>query len=272
MLSAKDIRNVKFSKSMGGYKQEEVDILLDKIEVDYENYDRTVRELNEKVEKLKAELEQQKSAESSIQNVLVSAQRLADQIVAEAKVKSEQIVKNAETSIELITAREKELTDAFDRKASERKAMVEKEIAAMIADAEKKHAAIEKATADSVARQQVLFDKLKLEISAFKEDVMLKYKEHIELLRALPDEVPNDPKAITEMVKNAIDKAPEPEAFIEPEKPVEVVAESEPSAKEDKIDEIVRIFAENNLPKEEVSSGFVIDSELLSADKEEEEL
>ena len=76
---------------------------------------------------------------------------------------------------------------------------------------------------------------------------------------------------ITEMVKNAIDKAPEPETFIEPEKPAEVEAEPESSDKEDKIDEIVRLFAENNLPKEEVSSGFVIDSDLLSSNKEEED-
>ena len=32
MLSASDIKNVKFSKSMSGYKQEEVDIFLDKVE------------------------------------------------------------------------------------------------------------------------------------------------------------------------------------------------------------------------------------------------
>ena len=30
MLSSLEIKNIKFSKAMGGYKQEEVDVLLDK--------------------------------------------------------------------------------------------------------------------------------------------------------------------------------------------------------------------------------------------------
>ena len=42
MLSALEIKNVKFSKAMGGYKQEEVDILLDKIEADIGQYERLV--------------------------------------------------------------------------------------------------------------------------------------------------------------------------------------------------------------------------------------
>ena len=31
MLSANEIRNVRFSTAMGGYKKEEVDVLLDKV-------------------------------------------------------------------------------------------------------------------------------------------------------------------------------------------------------------------------------------------------
>ena len=34
MLNAKELKNIKFSRQMGGYKQEEVDILLDRIEAE----------------------------------------------------------------------------------------------------------------------------------------------------------------------------------------------------------------------------------------------
>ena len=44
MLSAAEIRNVKFTKSKSGYKQEEVDVLLDKIEADYAQFDRAIKE------------------------------------------------------------------------------------------------------------------------------------------------------------------------------------------------------------------------------------
>ena len=52
MLSSKEIREIKFSKAVGGYKQDEVDVLLDKVEADYETYERNIRELNAAVEAL----------------------------------------------------------------------------------------------------------------------------------------------------------------------------------------------------------------------------
>ncbi len=44
MLSVAEIRNVKFTKAMGGYKQEEVDVLLDRIEADYIQFERAFKE------------------------------------------------------------------------------------------------------------------------------------------------------------------------------------------------------------------------------------
>ena len=214
MLSAAEIRNVKFTKSMSGYKQEEVDVLLDKIEADYAQFDRAVKEYRAKIESLDKEIESLKSSQNSIQNVLLSAQKLADQIVDEAKQKSEQIVKKAETNIEVITAHEKELANAFELKAQERKANLEKELADMVKTAQIKADSMKAAAEDSVARQQLLYDKLKMEMSAFKAAVSAKYKEHLELLKALPDTVPMDPKRIAEAVSAAVDKAPNPESFI----------------------------------------------------------
>lgn len=214
MLSAAEIRNVKFTKSMSGYKQEEVDVLLDKIEADYAQFDRAIKEYRTKIEAMNQEMESLKSSQNSIQNVLLSAQKLADQIVDEAKQKSEEIVKNAETNIELITAREKELASAFELKAKERKETLEKELADMVKTAQIKADGMKAAAEDSVARQQLLYDKLKMEISAFKAAVSAKYKEHLEMLKALPDTVPMDPKHIAEVVSAAVDKAPKPESFI----------------------------------------------------------
>ncbi|MEE1052708.1 MAG: DivIVA domain-containing protein, partial [Acutalibacteraceae bacterium] len=132
MLSANEIKNVRFSKAMGGYKQEEVDILLDKVESDYEQFERTLREMNAKINQLKEELEDYKNSQGNIQNVLVSAQKFADQIVEEAKTKSAEIIDSAQASIQKITAQEKELTTAFDQKASERKQTLENDIEVII--------------------------------------------------------------------------------------------------------------------------------------------
>lgn len=214
MLSAIDIRESKFSKSMNGYKQEEVDILLDKIEADYIQFERILKEYRSKVDNLTKEIEDFKVSQNSIQNVLLSAQGLADKIVNEAKEKSEEIIKNAESNIAIITAREKELSTNFEIKAQERKANLEKELSDMVSKAQYKADSITKAAEDSVARQQMLFDRLKMEIAAFKTNVTNKYKEHLEVLNVIPDTVPMEPKYVAEVMTATIDKTPDLNQFL----------------------------------------------------------
>lgn len=253
MLSAKEIRNVKFSKSMSGYKQEEVDILLDKVESDYEQFERTLREMAAKIEQLKAELEESKSSQGSIESVLISAQKLADQIVEEAKTKSAQIVANAESSISDITTKEQELIAAFDNKASIRKAELEEDVEKIIAAAEARQQIIEKATQDSIDRQKALFDKMKIEVAAFKADITAKYKEHIEILSKLPDSVPTDPAEIAAAVSAATEKVPPVREFIENKPQVEETVKSE--------EFIEQITAEFEEEQAEEGFGFVINTD-----------
>ena len=140
---------------------------------------------------------------------------MADQIVDEAKEKSEEIIRNAESNIALITAREKEIATAFEIKANERKEILEKELEKMVSDAKLKADSITAAANDSVERQQVLFDKLKLEIAAFKSAITSKYKEHLSILQEIPETVPMDPKKMAEIIVAKIDAVPEVETFIQ---------------------------------------------------------
>ena len=231
MLKSSEIREVKFTtKAVGGYRQEEVDVLLDKIEADYEWYERNLRDLQAKNERLQQDLEAYQGTQSSIQNVLLNAQRLADQIVAEARTKSTEIVAEAQANVDRLTAREKELSAAFEEKANKRKAIVNQEIETSLRTAKLKNTAMEAAANDSVARQQLLYNKLKLEISAFKADITRKYREHLELLQKLPDSVPMDPQEIAAAAAAAVDRIPAPESFIPQEQPISVAMEEEPSA------------------------------------------
>lgn len=209
MLTAAEIRNVKFSRVMSGYKQDEVDVFLDKIEADYVNVERTIKEYQAKIEALNEEINEFKASQNSIQSVLISAQTLADNIVKDAKAKSEEIIRNAESSIDGITMREKELAAAFEMKAQESRIALEKELEEMVAKAKFKADSITAAAEDSVARQQMLFDKLKAEIAAFKTSVNAKYKQHLELLSTIPDTVPADPKYVSAEVLKTIDQAPD---------------------------------------------------------------
>ena len=224
MLSSLEIRNAKFAKSVGGYKQEEVDILLDKIEADYAQFERTIKEFQAKVDGLCKENEELRASQNSIQNVLVSAQSLADRSVNEAKEKSEEIINSAESNIAIITAREKELATTFELKAQERKAELEKELSEMVSKAQYKADSITAAANDSVARQQALFDKLKLEIAAFKSGITAKYKEHLEILSRVPDTVPMDPKYVSEVMTANVEREPDLDDFL-PQKKENIVVE-----------------------------------------------
>ncbi len=224
MISANEVKNIKFSRSMSGYKQEEVDIFLDKIEADLAQYERLFTEIQDKNEALNKEIETLKASQNSIQSVLLSAQQLADSIVAEAKEKSEEIIRNAETNISVITTREKELSATFEMKAKERKTELEKELNEMVATAKFKADSITAAAEDSVARQQALFDKLTIEIANFKAAISAKYKEHLELLTTIPDTVPEDPKRIAAAVSAEVDKTPLPKSYIKSEVGIEELA------------------------------------------------
>ncbi len=215
MLTALEIKSISFSNALRGYKIEEVEVFLDKIEADYVQFERIIKDYEAKIEALNSEIEGFKNSQNSIQNVLLSAQKLADQIVNEAKEKSEEIIVNAEHNISAITAQEKELAFAFEQKANERKALLEKELEEMVEKANIKANAITSAAEDSVKRQQVLFDKLKLEIAAFKSSITSKYKEHLSILQEIPDAVKMSPQEMAEIISTKIDSVPEAEEFYE---------------------------------------------------------
>ncbi len=214
MLTSAEIKNVNFSKSMSGYKRDEVEAFLDRVEADFAKYEKILQDYQVKCEAYQAEIDEYKKSQDNIQNVLISAQKLADKIVNDAKVQSEEIVLKAEENINIITLQEKELAEAFEFKANERKEALQKELDAMIEKANLKAKSINEATNDCINRQQILFDKLKLEIAAFKASVTSKYKEHLSVLQDIPDSVDMDPQKMAEVISAKIDALPDVDSFL----------------------------------------------------------
>lgn len=214
MFTAEEIKKVGFSKSMGGYKPEEVDSLLDKVVTDYENFEKVVNEYKTEILRLQNEIDSAEHSKSSIQSVLLNAQKLAEQIVADAQCKADEMVKEAETKVTLLAAQEKEMIATFEMQANERKANLEIELSDMVKKAKIKADSITAAANDSVSRQQVLFDKLKLEVAAFKSAVTSKYKEHLSILQEIPDVVQMDPERMAQVITAKLNVVPKAESFI----------------------------------------------------------
>ncbi len=209
MFTANDIRNARFENSRSGYNRDEVDAFLDTVEEDYKQYEAKVRELDARILGLTKEADDLRVSQQSIQSVLISAQKLADQIVDEAKQKAEQIIVESKV-------RANDINKAVDEKAAEDMAVAERNkkeaeaeyVSIMQKTAEKSEAMIS-AAHDSVARQQLLFDKLKLDIVNFKSQIMAIYKEHIDSLSKLPDEVPFDSVRAAEAASFAFENVPD---------------------------------------------------------------
>ncbi|MBQ7046010.1 MAG: DivIVA domain-containing protein [Clostridia bacterium] len=178
MLESSKVKNIQFKKSKMGYDQTEVDDFLDEIEQDILDAESQISALNEKVKGLEAENNNIKISQSSIQSVLVCAQKLADEIVEKARVEAQGIIDAA-----------KEDAAATQHESETRRIAAEQAIKQLLADAVKKSEGMINAAHDSVARQQRLFDDIKRQIANFKNDMLAKYKQHVELLAQMPDAV-----------------------------------------------------------------------------------
>ena len=216
MFTAEEIKNVSFSKSMSGYKPEEVEIFLDKVEADYQNFEKIVNDYKAEVQRLQNEIDSAEHSKNSIQSVLLNAQKLAEQIVADAKAQGDEMVATAEAQVAATNAQAREDMATFELKAAERKANLENELEQMVKAAQLKADSITAAANDSVQRQQVLFDKLKLEVAAFKSAVTSKYKEHLSILQEIPDAVQMDPERMAQVITARLNEVPAVDSFIAP--------------------------------------------------------
>ena len=207
MITVEDIREIDFSTSMSGYKKSEVDDFLDELAIDYENLIKQNQELSQKAngnvatQVVKAETTE--NTTEAVHGILESAQRFSDQLIAEAKQKAEEILTAA-----ALKAKELEEKIENDKRNHEQlmlnlKARVEAEAADKLKAAAEKSESLIVAAKDSVARQQLLFDKLRVEADNFKTGLLNSYKKQLELLNEFPTAVPFEVKKQVEAAEKA---------------------------------------------------------------------
>ncbi len=221
MYTSDDIRNLTFQKSVNGYRPGDVEEFLDELATQIDELVAKNRQLKEQIEN-GGIVSAPKQAESdipglsgeSLQNLLINAQRMADSIVNDAKKKAADILAEAEQKRQ----------DA-ERGTAAKLEQTQEKIKAIIAESDRRSndlvsVAVSKsenmitAAHDSVARQQVMFDKLKIGVSNFKKELVALYKKQLEFIASIPDEVPSDPETIARAVEFVVDSAPSADAFV----------------------------------------------------------
>ncbi len=196
MLTLEQIKNVTFSKARGGYSTAEVDDFIDQCVDTLAGVLDERNTANKKMEVLADKLKEYRSEEDSIRSALVNAQRLGDTIVREANQKAALTQEDAAIKAEKI-----------------------------LKDAEEKAAGILAAITDEIKAEETELQRLKQEVSLFKERMLSIYREHLSLIQVLPEEEKEEEVAAEEPAE---EPAPEAETVtFEPTPMTEEVAEAD---------------------------------------------
>lgn len=147
MLSPNEIASQKFDKVMGrGYKMEEVENFLRQVAGDFSDVLKEKQEAEQKLMVLADKLEEYKRDEESMRSALIGAQKLGDSVIRDAKSKAAAII-----------------DDAGGR-------------AQMLLDNAKK----------TIEREQLAYARMQREVAAFKSKLQHLYKQHLEMISAIP--------------------------------------------------------------------------------------
>ncbi len=111
MITPLDIQTKEFSKSVRGYKEEEVDAFLDMVTVDLERLIAENNSLKGELARLKADVEKYRGSEGAVLETLEAAKALMGDISASAEKRAAILLKNAELDAELITREARESVD-----------------------------------------------------------------------------------------------------------------------------------------------------------------
>jgi cell division initiation protein len=103
-LAPVEIRHVKLARRLVGYDTTAADRLLEQITVSFEEVWRERADLREEIERLEGELARFKDLESLLRNTLLSAERAADELRAQARKESELIIEEARLRSREITS------------------------------------------------------------------------------------------------------------------------------------------------------------------------
>ncbi len=103
-LTPIDIQQKTFGPELRGYNMDEVDDFLDEVVVALKDYDQRLRDAEDRIRALEAELSTRGEDESAISRALVAAQKQADNLIIDAKADAEKIRRDAQGEADQLRA------------------------------------------------------------------------------------------------------------------------------------------------------------------------
>lgn len=191
MKTPEQIRDMEFQKGpMGGYKQSDVELFLEEVASQIEILTKQKNDAERKLQEMGKQAPEAALTATGIQNVLVSAQRVADQVVEDSKAEAERIIADANLKLAEADIKAREVISEAEAKAILLGETAETEAAKIIAAAVKEGEIIVAEAKESIELEQKLYDRLKIEISDFRKKASQQCSALVELINQLPGEIP----------------------------------------------------------------------------------
>ena len=149
-LTPVEIRHLKPRRGLFGYERDTVDGLLEEIAASFETVWRERADLRDEVEDLESELARHREIESALRSTLLSAERMADDVRAQAHREAEVIIAEARARARDVTGgaeMERERIAADVRRLRSLQADLRAEYRGFL------HAALDRLDADTEPRQ-----------------------------------------------------------------------------------------------------------------------
>lgn len=170
MITAKDIREVQFNKSLGGYKITDVDEFLDKCAESFEALENQNEENTRKMQVLAKSIVGYREQEDSIRSAVMSAQRMSETIADESNRKANEIVSEAQKNAdELLTNARAQAEEIISKAKSDSEDMLTK-------------------TEETMRSEKAELDELRNEVAKFKNNLLEMYHDHLKLIGFLPED------------------------------------------------------------------------------------
>ncbi len=179
MMKPSSIKSKTFETEKNGYSQSAVDSFLSEVANDYAELMAANQESEDKIMRLVEKINEYREDEDALKTVLLSAQKEANKIVAEAKTKAKDMIESAKSEQMKLAEQSAAECEKIVRDHKERCAQLIKENTEIT---ERKLSALREAYDE----EKAAYDNLRAEVTYFKANLTGLYNEQIKLIMQLP--------------------------------------------------------------------------------------
>ena len=207
-----ETEEVKFRTGFMGYQKSDVDAYVTRIKIELEDQEKQQRKLEEEIQEQRTEIEDQQKrldeAEKKYEDLKREYEEYRNRMEAEgADPKTIQdAILNAQRMSEIVIVEAQQKAFDIREKARKDKKQQEEEGKKMVEDAK---AEALRVTSEAELRCDSLqheYDRILMDVTGFKAEIMKMYRKHMELLAALPPKEIVEAEEISEDQENEKDQ------------------------------------------------------------------